>query len=180
MKVYLNLLFLFYVVSRLYIDLYNGYIILANYSLDWVHACRTYTSWWYSDMHACLLLMQACSAVLCEFELRVRVHSYLNDESRCATCTSSLGNPVYSCCDNLTNTGVCTGEELCDTFFRYCLRPLGDTRIQCLAFMAVDTELFSPNTDALSDIGDTLFGSENPFTFFGYDWTVSTYSVQQL
>ncbi len=107
-----------------------------------------------------------------DYELRVRVHSYLNADSRCATCTRSLVNPIYGCCDNLTNTGVCSGDELCDTFFRYCLRSLGNTRIRC-PFGAVDTVIFSPNTDILLDIGDMVLESENPFLYVGTIWMVS-------
>ena len=116
---------------------------------------------------------QVCAVVVCDYELRVRVHSYLNADSRCATCTRSLVNPIYSCCDNLTNTGVCSGDELCDTFFQYCLRSLGDTRLQCpLNVTAVQSAIFSPNTDILLDIGDTVLGSENPFLYFGPVWMV--------
>ncbi len=115
---------------------------------------------------------QVC-AVVGDYELRVRVHSYLNADSRCATCTPFLGNLIYGCCDNSTNTGVCSGDELCDTFFQYCLRSLGDTRIRCpLNVTAVDTAIFSPNTDILLVIGDTVLGSENPFLYSGPIWTV--------
>ncbi len=117
---------------------------------------------------------QVC-AVACDYELRVRVHSYLNAESRCATCTRSLDNPIYSCCDNQTNLGVCRGDELCDTFFRYCLRSLGETDIRCPVndVSPVDTAFFSPNTDILLDIGDSVLGTENPFLYFEFIWTVS-------
>ncbi len=116
--------------------------------------------------------MQVC-AVVCDYELRVRVHSYLNEDSRCATCTPSLVNPMYGCCDNQTNTGVCSGDELCDIFFRYCLRSLGATGIRCLLNVtAVDTFLFLSNTDILLDIGDTVLGSENPFLYSGPVWMV--------
>lgn len=124
-------------------------------------------------------MQQVFSAVQCQYELRARVHSYLNPESRCASCTRSLVNPVLSCCDNATNTGVCSGEELCDTFFQYCLRPLGETGVQCPLndATAIDTMRFQPNTDALFDVGDTVFASENPFRFVGENWRVSPYSV---
>ncbi len=118
--------------------------------------------------------MQVC-AVVCDYELRVRVHSYLNADSRCATCIRSLINPIlYGCCDNLTNTGVCSGDELCDTFFQYCLRSLGDTNIRCPLgnVTAMQSAIFSPNTDSLLDIGDTVLGRENPFLYFGTTWMV--------
>ena len=114
---------------------------------------------------------QVC-AVVGDYELRVRVHSYLNADSRCATCTRSLVNPIYGCCDNPTNTGVCSGDELCDTFFQYCLRSLGNTRIRCPFGAAMDTAIFSPNTDILLDIGDMVLESENPFLYVGTIWTV--------
>ncbi len=102
------------------------------------------------------------------------MHSYLNPESRCAACTRSLVNPIYSCCDNPVNTGVCSGEELCDTFFRYCLRPLGETGVQCPQNEFIDTMYFRSNTDALFDIGDNIFGSANPFVLSGANWRVSS------
>ncbi|XP_064402717.1 uncharacterized protein LOC135348431 isoform X2 [Halichondria panicea] len=108
-------------------------------------------------------------AVVGDYELRVRVHSYLNADSRCATCTRSLVNPIYGCCDNQTNTGVCSGDELCDTFFIYCLRSLGEMGIRCPVNNV--TAFFSRNTDMLLDIGDTVLGSENPFLYSGPIWT---------
>ena len=115
------------------------------------------------------------SPVLCDYQLRVRVHSYLNPDSRCAACTRSLSEPVFGCCDNPTNTGVCSGVERCDTFFRYCLRPLGQRGVECPVNDATgrNTAVFSPDTDVLLDVGDTVLGSDNPLIIFGPSWTVS-------
>ncbi len=120
---------------------------------------------------------QLVCAVVCDYELRVRVHSYLNADSRCAVCTRSLVNPIYSCCDNQTNTGVCSGDERCDTFFQYCLRPLGATGIGCPFNGTANTNFFSFNTDILLDIGDTVLGTDNPFLYFGVTWRVSNCSL---
>lgn len=109
-----------------------------------------------------------------DFELRVRVHSYTNPDSRCAQCTASLINPDYRCCDNMANPGVCVGEELCDTFFQYCLRPLGSTGVRCPGdnIFGTPTRFFSADTDVLVDVGDTVFGSANPFVLTGSVWLV--------
>lgn len=37
----------------------------------------------------------------------------------------------------------------------------------------IDTAFFSPDTDTLTGVGDSVFGTDNPIVFFGPQWMVS-------
>lgn len=137
-----------------------------------VHLCGTYTVMFLMSEAIISYLHVQVGIVVGDFELRVKVHSYSNPGSRCAQCSVSIFSSEYSCCDSLTNSGMCAGEDLCDTFFQYCLRPVGSTGISCPNRASTATNYFSPNTDTLVDVGETVFGSENPFRISGPIWTV--------
>ena len=57
--------------------------------------------------------------------MEVELFGYSNPTGRCADCPIPTGKIVHSCCDNFATT-TCTGSARCDSYFHFCLRPIGD------------------------------------------------------
>jgi hypothetical protein len=55
--------------------------------------------------------------------LEVRLYGYSNPTGTCQGCVS-VQTSEHGCCDRF-NTTECSSGLLCDTYFDYCLRPLG-------------------------------------------------------
>ena len=70
------------------------------------------------------------------------------------------------CCDSLETT--CSDGDRCDSYFHYCLRPLGEVRLGCLANERRATS--QSNMDDKSDIDfslSTVLGLNNPQNLSG-------------
>lgn len=76
------------------------------------------------------------------------------------------------CCDGFDSTS-CAGNDLCDSYFNYCLRAIGSTGRGCSYFGDQSSD---PNTDdyPLDFSQDIVLGLENPITLQGL---VDTYTV---
>ncbi len=129
-----------------------------------------------------------------EFILTVNLVNYTNPTGLCAECHSNTTidfGPV--CCDQLPYTsGNCTntGEERCDTRFRWVIRPFGaslETKLG-VGYNFTDCTM-SPNTCPFSELSTTfdqgpaaLLGvTENPLPVsnLAIVWTVSSVSFYQ-
>ena len=80
--------------------------------------------------------------------MEVRLFGYSNPTGRCVGCHRPFGSDQpRSCCDDFNNT-TCSGELLCDSYFIYCLRPLGSSGGSggCSNF---DSRMSTVNTDLL-------------------------------
>ena len=133
-----------------------------------------------------------------EFILTVNLVDYTNPTGLCAECAISLSavtsadHLVPVCCDELPFiSGNCdnTGEERCDTRFRWTIRPFGaslETR-PSMGYFFTDCSM-SPNTCPFSEMSTTfgqgLLGvSPNPLRVSDFTmrmWTVSSYSIIHL
>ena len=61
--------------------------------------------------------------------VQVRLNGYSNPTGMCgngSACRTSSGQ--LHCCDS-HNTRSCSGGERCDSYFIYCLRPLGEVQL---------------------------------------------------
>ena len=61
--------------------------------------------------------------------VEVRLNGYANPSGKCNSndCHTESGQ---TCCDS-DDTGKCMGRERCDSYFVYCLRPLGEVDLGC-------------------------------------------------
>ena len=148
--------------------------------------------------------MYTQGAVTSEFILTVNLVNYTNPSGLCAECqrplnTSYPTNTIPVCCDELPfKSGNCdnTGEERCDTRFRWTIRPFGaslEARPPSIPNAANPPYFFtdctmSPSTCPFSEMSTTfgqgptaLLGvTDNPLRVSKTDsivWTVSSRSI---
>ena len=138
-----------------------------------------------------------------EFILTVNLADYTNPTGLCAECQTTLDKVTSAdqlvpvCCDELPfktgNFGNCdnTGDERCDTRFRWTIRPFGaklETRpgmsynfTDCSISMSPNTCPFSEMSTAFSLGPTALLGvAENPFPVSNLTivvWTVSSFHL---
>ena len=64
--------------------------------------------------------------------VQVRLNGYSNPTGKCGHGPDcQTGTPgVFHCCDG-SDTTLCSGAERCDSYFHYCLKPLGDVEFTC-------------------------------------------------
>ena len=102
--------------------------------------------------------------------VEVRLNGYSNPTGKCGGYgpDCQTGTPgVLHCCDG-SDTTLCSGYERCDSYFYYCLRPLGEDRSGCL-----DNEtraISQSNEDDKSNIDfslSTVLGLSNPQSLSG-------------
>ena len=111
-----------------------------------------------------------CVLVEGRYVVEVRLNGYTNPSGKCNSdsdaCYTQNGRQ-QTCCDS-DNTDKCTGRERCDSFFVYCLRPLGTIDMGC-----PNNEMFAvsvPNEDDGPGIDFSLsrvLGLSNPQSFPG-------------
>ena len=103
-------------------------------------------------------------AVLGDYEVVVRVHSFSNPSGRCDECRSSEDDPRPLCCGATSFTSSCPNAT-CDTSIDYCFRPLGlgQTGPDC-PFGLFQPTRFSFDTNNFT-FRDDFFGFPNPRTF---------------
>ena len=110
--------------------------------------------------------------------LNITLISYINHNNWCSVCSDD----ELGCCDNY-DTRVCTGSLRCDTYFEYCLLPLGTAittdRIQCNP-VAISTVLM--NDGPIDFNQSVVLGLSNPLLLSGPSntWTVSKIMVLEL
>ena len=82
----------------------------------------------------------------------------------------------HRCCDDSRASG-CTGSDRCDSYFIYCLRPLGSERQGCSGY---EERISSRNQDDNTPIDvtqNTVLGLENPLILRGI---TESYDVRYL
>ena len=101
--------------------------------------------------------------------VQVRLNGYTNPTGKCNTqgqaCFNNHGNQI--CCDS-DNTNNCWSWERCDSYFVYCLRPLGEVHLGCTDNEKRTTS--HSNEDDESDIDfseNTVLGLSNPQNLSG-------------
>ena len=117
-------------------------------------------------------------AVKGEYTVQVRIYSYSNPTESCVICIGPEGqtDPSPRCCD--TEDRECIGLEAhCDTFYRYCLRPLGTTGTSGCSGGKIST--INENDAPIDFSNRTVLGLRNPFILpgLGAKWKVSNILV---
>ena len=107
--------------------------------------------------------------------MEVRLFGYDNPTQRCQDCRTGgeFANP--GCCDFHDRT-ICMGLERCDSYFFYCLRPIGSTGRNCSYF----GNLISASIDDDGFINfnqSSVLGLENPLELPGL---TDIYAVSQF
>ena len=123
-------------------------------------------------------IMQIC--VEAHYNVSISVHSFSNPTSKCATCNSTSATSIESlgCCDNYDNLGTCSGDELCDPGFYFCLLPLNGMSFRdCVKGIGATTiaPFYQGNTTSVFSSSNRFSGLDVPFMLSGIsnEWTVS-------
>ena len=99
--------------------------------------------------------------------VEVRMNGYSNPTGKCNCFRHTQNGRQQICCDSL-NINECMGQERCDSYFLYCLRPFGTVVFGCLNN---ETRAISaPNEDDGPGIDFSLsrvLGLSNPQNFPG-------------
>ena len=115
-----------------------------------------------------------------DYQLEILVSQYNNPDGRCAGCGQSRG-----CCDGF-ELGICRGDEKCDNFFVFCLRPYqtSSTNLDFCPLGRSSTPLVIPDAPeelTFSSGNRTLLGLDNPVVFIVPGrWTVSIYPAARV
>ena len=113
--------------------------------------------------------MQVCEGL---YQVELGVFDYDNPTGRC----QAFINTGRGCCDSPRDSSPCSGKRLCDSYFTYCLRPLGSEGGDCSDY---DSRVSRVNWDDGSS-RDALLGLENPLILSpgpvtgGHGYTVRT------
>ena len=102
------------------------------------------------------------------YVVELRLNRYSNPSGRCGhgDVCHNLFDQLY-CCDSFS-TRNCHGDERCDSYFKYCLRPFGEVQLtsqQCF-FNQVRSST-NPDDGPLDFSQSTVLGLNNPLRLFG-------------
>ena len=107
--------------------------------------------------------VQVCVVVEGRYLVEVRLNGYTNPTGKRRR-KSGTGT---RCCDDATAT-VCSGSDLCDSYFIYCLRPFGDARQppegcsnEMIEYRST-SPCFNSNDGHLNFSQSTVLGLDNP------------------
>ena len=65
------------------------------------------------------------------YVVEVRLNGYTNPSGKCNGDNCFTDNRQHQFCCDSHDTDTCTGSERCDSYFVYCLRPLGTVDMGC-------------------------------------------------
>lgn len=120
-------------------------------------------------MQNCFILLssiQVCVIIEGSYLLQVELFGYSNPTGRCMEC-QIIGLNLIGCCDQqLTNLLPCLGVLRCDSYFSYCLRPIGSEGDSCSYF---GSRMSTANRDDehVDFTQNTVLGLENPLQLQG-------------
>ena len=99
--------------------------------------------------------------------MEVRLNGYSNPAGKCEDHRRSSGE--IQCCDS-SDTTDCSNGELCDSYFIYCLRPLGDVRqLGCFSDEMRTMSSTNENDGWLDFSQSTVLGLANPQKLSGLE-----------
>ena len=111
--------------------------------------------------------MQICVIAKGFYQLEVTVFGYNNPTGRCPDCVAYFNNQP-GCCDEFNRLSNCDGNDLCDSFFVYCLRqPIGKTGRGCSYFSNRIISDSNTNDGHLNFSQSPILGLENPIVLWG-------------
>ena len=116
------------------------------------------------SLYSCTCMpMQVFTVVKGRYQAEITLFQYNNTPpGKCHGCNNVFTSDqrYQGCCDNPVNNGTCSGDDLCDAYFTYCLRPFGSTESGCSNYTEVtscvenDTSSFSfPQQEDMSVLG---------------------------
>ena len=100
--------------------------------------------------------------------VEMRVNGYSNPTGKCGHvedgCQTDTPGEFY-CCDSFQTT--CSDGARCDSYFIYCLRPLGEVRLGCLNNERRAESSFNRNDGPIDFSHNKVLGLDNPQNFSG-------------
>ena len=125
-----------------------------------------------------MIITQVCVVVEGRYLVEVRLNGYSNPTGKCGhvkhRCQTNTPGEFY-CCDSYDTT--CSGNERCDSFFFYCLRPLGEDRLGCLDNETRAESSSNENDRPINFSRSRVLGLDNPQKFSGLR---NAYKVRQV
>lgn len=123
-----------------------------------------------------LTIVSQISLVEGLYIVRAQIHGYRNPyQYRLLGCSSTRCQAI--CCDSNIMRQCISGERQCDTFFIFCLRPLGTSGYGCSSLNNDSVTVSDVNlNDAAIDFSNSTFlGLSNPLVLQGSTnvWNVS-------
>ena len=103
------------------------------------------------------------------YVVEVRLNGYTNPSGKCNSRNCFPGMNRQTCCDG-DDTNKCTDRERCDSYFIYCLRPLGTVDFGCRENEGSLRAISATNEDDRPGIDFSLskvLGLSNPQIFPG-------------
>ena len=102
--------------------------------------------------------------------VEVRLNGYSNPTGKCGhvedDCQTDTPGEFY-CCDSYQTE--CSGRERCDSYFHYCLRPLGEIRMGCLANETRADSSINRDDGPIDFSHSRVLGLDNPQNFSGLE-----------
>jgi hypothetical protein len=120
-------------------------------------------------MHSLYKSTQVCVLVEGRYFVEVRLNGYTNPSGKCNNCFNTQNRQQF-CCDNRDNTNECTVTwERCDSYFIYCLRPLGTVSdLGCLDNKTITMSHINVDDGPDIDFSQSrVLGLSNPQSFSG-------------
>ena len=139
----------------------------STWFTDFLETChKSITPLSLSSEFLLIYAAQVLTFVKGRYQTEVSVYQYNNTPpGKCHGCNNVFTSDQQlllhqGCCDNPTNNGTCSDDDLCDVYFTYCLRPFGSTGRGCSNYTNVtssvknDTSSFSfPQQEDMSVLG---------------------------
>ena len=118
-------------------------------------------------------VIQVCVLVQGGYLVQVRLNGYSNPTGKCGhsdNCYTSSGDQTY-CCDSF-DTDNCSGDEMCDSYFTYCLRPFGSVQLtppRCSTDEYRGISTVNRDDRSLNFSQSTVLGLSNPQMLSGLE-----------
>jgi hypothetical protein len=108
-------------------------------------------------------------AVEGRYLVEVRLNGYTNPSGKCNSENCFTENGQQYCCDSY-DTDICMGGDRCDSYFLYCLRPLGEVdRVGCFNNETRDVSLHNRDDGYVDFSQSKVLGLNNPQNFSGLE-----------
>lgn len=132
------------------------------------HGIKSMEVWAYQSF-----FLYQVSYVNADYIVQVRTHSYSNPTNWCYACRIDDEDDEYGCCDTFSQT-QCSGDQLCENQFYYCLRPFGSVGDECTGGRM---STFNNNDEDIDFTQSVVLGLPNPLPLASTSlrWNVSRY-----
>ena len=111
-------------------------------------------------------VIQVCVLVEGHYFVEVRLNGYTNPSGKCNSKDCFPDAHQQTCCDS-DDTDKCTNRERCDSYFVYCLRPLGTVGLGCFDDEATAVSHANKDDGHIDFSQSEVLGLSNPQNFPG-------------